>query len=205
MDYQLLEECLDKIKDYDDKWIIRKRKINTQLIFKCLINSAFTDIGVSSCLRGLESNFSHTAMIKARQKLGDDFFKDINTSLNTNKSNRIYAIDGSKIRVHTGFKKFGYKTRTNDKPVPREAKRPLAMLSSLYNVESQSTVNYTITKHFNERKCVPELINVLQREDIVIMDRGYYSASLFEHFHETKVHAVFRLKKDANETVKKFY
>ena len=37
------------------------------------------------------------------------------------------------------------------------------------------------------------------------MDRGYYSASLFEHFHETKVHAVFRLKIDANKTVKKFY
>ena len=79
------------------------------------------------------------------------------------------------------------------------------MLSSLYGVESQTTVNYTITKHFNERKCVPELISVLKKEDIVIMDRGYFSAKLHHYFHVAKIHAVFRLKKDANKTVRKFY
>ena len=68
------------------------------------------------------------------------------------------------------------------------------MLSSLYGVESQTTFNHTITKHFNERKCVPELISVLKKGNIVIMDRGYYSAKLFTHFYHTKIHAVFRLK-----------
>ena len=109
------------------------------------------------------------------------------------------------VAKRTGFKRYGFKSRTNDKPVPRQAKRPLAMLSSLYGVESQTTLNYTITSHFNERRCVPELINVLNKDDIVIMDRGYYSAELFEHFYRTNIHAVFRLKKDANKTVKKFY
>ena len=122
-----------------------------------------------------------------------------------NKNEHIFSIDGSKVRVHEGFKKIGFKSRTNGKIVPRVAKRPLAMLSSLYGVESLTTVNYTMTKHFNERMCVPALIENLQKEDIVIMDRGYYSAELFEHFHQTKIHAVFRLKCDANITVKKFY
>jgi len=126
-------------------------------------------------------------MIKARQKLGNDIFKKINSKMYKNE--HIFSIDGSKVRVHEGFKKIGFKSRTNGKIVPRVAKRPLAMLSSLYGVESLTTVNYTMTKHFNERMCVPALIENLQKEDIVIMDRGYYSAELFEQYRiigETK-------------------
>ena len=58
----------------------------------------------------------------------------------------------------------------SDKLMKRTAKRPIAMLSSLYGVESLTTVNYTITQHFNERTCVPTLIEHLQKDDIVIMD-----------------------------------
>ena len=79
------------------------------------------------------------------------------------------------------------------------------MLSSLYGVKSLSTRNYTVTKHFNERKCVPELISCLSKGDIVIMDRGYYSNSLYDYFYQEKIHCVFRLKKDANKTARKFY
>lgn len=52
----------------------------------------------------------------------------------------------------------------------RPAKRPIAMLSTLYGINSKTTVNYTVTKHFNERKCVPELIKNLNKNDIVIME-----------------------------------
>ena len=34
---------------------------------------------------------------------------------------------------------------------------------------------------------------------------GYYSRLLYSHFYHYGVHALFRLKKDANKTVKKFY
>ena len=205
MDNSLLDECLTYLKEYDNEWIIRKRKITSEFIFKSLICSALTNIGISSCLEGFQSNVSHSAVIKARRKIDPNLFKTINTHIHSNIINNVYAIDGSKIRIHSGFKKYGFKSRTNDKPVDRAAKRPLAMLSSLYGVESQTTFNYTITKHFNERKCVPKLISVLKKGNIVIMDRGYYSAKLFTHFYQTKIHAVFRLKKDANKTVKKLY
>ena len=62
MNSQLIQACVNMLKDYDDKWMIRKRKINTELIFKILIASGLTNIGVSSCLKGFESNVSHTAM-----------------------------------------------------------------------------------------------------------------------------------------------
>ena len=176
------------------EWLKRKRKVNTELIFKSLICGALTNIGISSCLNGFVSDISHVAMIKARQKLGDNVFKDINSILSGSIHERVFSIDGSKIRVHDGFRKLGYKTRTNDKKVRRTAKRPIAMLSSLYGVESLTTVNYTITKHFNERTCVPTLIENLQKDDIVVMDRGYYSVELFEHFFRNSIHANVRVE-----------
>lgn len=79
------------------------------------------------------------------------------------------------------------------------------MLSALYGVNSNTMVDYVITKHFNERKCVPTLIDKLPKDCIVIMDRGYFSKHLYRHFYNTRVHALFRLKCDANRTVKQFY
>ena len=54
----LVEKCLNYLKDHDHKWIIRKRKINTEFIFKSLVCSALTNIGVSSCLEGFQCNGS---------------------------------------------------------------------------------------------------------------------------------------------------
>ena len=76
---------------------------------------------------------SHTAVIKSRLKFQPDLFYNINTNL-PNK-NTIYAIDGSKIRVHLGFLNYGYKTRTCDSAI-RCSKRPIAMLSALLGIHN---------------------------------------------------------------------
>jgi len=117
----------------------------------------------------------------------------------------MYAIDGSKIRVHTGFIKYGYKTRTNNKEVRRKAKRPIAMLSSLHGINTDTTINYCITKHFNERKTIEFLIKDLSKGSIVIMDRGYFSLNVYNIFLSYKINCIMRLKKDANKHVYKFY
>jgi hypothetical protein len=83
------------------------------------------------------------------------------------------------------------------------------MLSALTGIQTDTIVNYTITKSFicftvkmlcilnvkatrsmafkcqrvNERKCVSELIKNLTNKDTVILDRGYYSKKLFCLFH----------------------
>ena len=101
MNTELFEECLTHIRNHDKEWLKRKRKINTELIFKSLICGALTTIGISYCLNGFQSDISHVAMIKARQKLGDNVFKDdINTILSDSIRERVFSIDGSKIRVH---------------------------------------------------------------------------------------------------------
>ena len=57
-------------------------------------------------MAGFQSDISHPAMIKARQKLGNDTFKQINSKMCENKNEHIFSIDGSKVRVHEGFKKL---------------------------------------------------------------------------------------------------
>ena len=81
MNDELYTKCIDLIRDHDKKWIKRKRKIDTELIFKTLVSSAITDTGVSSCLGAFNSDCSHVAMNRARNKLDDNFFKDVNTTI----------------------------------------------------------------------------------------------------------------------------
>jgi len=199
---QSLLSITQKMMFSHDKLIFkRKRKLNTFIIFKFLLVSAITNYGVST-LTKLFNYCSHTAIIKARKLFRDNLFYDINASLPL--KNNIYAIDGSKIRVHGGFTKYGYTTRTCNSQF-RAAKRPLAMLSALVGIQSDTITNYTVTTHFNERKCVYTLTKNLNIGDIVIMDRGYFSAQLYSHFYSNYLIPIFRLKKDANKTVSLFY
>ena len=47
MNTELFEECLTHIRNHDKEWLKRKRKINTELIFKSLICDTLTNIGIS--------------------------------------------------------------------------------------------------------------------------------------------------------------
>jgi len=79
------------------------------------------------------------------------------------------------------------------------------MLSALTGIQTDTVVNYTITKHFNERQCVYDLVKPLKKGDVILFDRGYYSKELYTFLHKSKLKCVMRIKKDANRTVKKFY
>jgi len=199
--------CRSLLSKYDKQWMVRRRKLNTETIFNHLVTGAITNTGISTHVN-LQSEFSHSAMIKARKKLGENVFYDINSELhsrNYSNENHIYAIDGSKVPVPYGFKKIGYKTQTCDKVIRRPAKKPLAMLSALTGLQTDTIVNYTVTKHFNERKCVYSLIENLTSVDTVILDRGYYSKKLYSLFIEKNIKCIMRLKKDANKGARYFY
>lgn len=79
------------------------------------------------------------------------------------------------------------------------------MLSALTGIQSDTIVDYTITKHFNERSCIEQLISSLTIKDTVILDRGYFSKEIFTLFFDKKVNCVMRIKKDANIIAKQFF
>ena len=115
-DNKLFKLCYNLLNKYDNVWMKRKRKLDTKTIFEYLINGAITNTGISTCVN-VQQQFSHVAMIKARQKIGETCFSDINKTLHKEETlqNHVYAIDGSKVQVHNCFKELGYKTRTCDK------------------------------------------------------------------------------------------
>jgi len=187
----------------------RKRKLDTEAIFKYLVKGSVLNTGISTCIN-LDNNFSHVAMIKARRKLQDNLFYNINKQMHKEYilKNHIYAIDGSKVPVNYGFKKkYGYLSRTCDKVIRRPALLNLQESAILHplkedaklsipedlvktssyvvcfnrapKAQTDTIINYTITKHFNERKCIEELIRGLTSKDTVILDRGYYSKNVF--------------------------
>lgn len=198
---KLLTHLVQKFNTHDKLVFKRKRKLNTYIIFKLLFLSTITNTGISTLAQSSKL-CTYPAIIKARKLFQSNLFYNINSSLPF--KNKIYAIDGSKIKIHHGFLKYGYTARTCDS-ITRPAKRPLAMLSALIGIQTDTITNYTITKHFNERKCVPYLTQNLNFGDIIIMDRGYFSSQLYYYLYSRHFTPIFRLKKDANRTVSLFY
>ncbi|CAM9189095.1 unnamed protein product, partial [Ectocarpus sp. 6 AP-2014] len=118
---------------------------------------------------------------------------------------RVFAVDGSKVHVHPSFINAGYKTRTNNKPVPRPAKRPLVMLSSMVDVKTKACVDFELTKHFNERKAAVSMLRSVRKGDTLVFDRGYYSKGLLHRVHDSRAFGVWRLKINAFKGTRSFF
>ena len=196
---------LDTFLDsYDQSWVQRKRAIDTKTIFYSLCQSAITKTGISNVLHTIP--ISSAALCKARQKLPDNIFYNANKELIENKVclSRIFAVDGSKFYVPASFRSYDFKSRTNDKDVPRKAKRPVAMLSSVVDVYQNVCYDYVVSKHFNERQSVYDHLPRLRADDLLIFDRGYFSHKLYNALVDHKIDAIFRLKLDQFKAVTSF-
>ena len=66
-DNKLFKLCYNLLNKHDNVWMKRKRKLDTKTISEYLVNGAITNTGISTCVN-VQQQFSHVAMIKARQK-----------------------------------------------------------------------------------------------------------------------------------------
>ena len=201
----LTKKLYKLLLDADSAWMIRKRKITTASIFSQLTYSCFERRGFKHTLHKSGCEFTAQAFSKARQKLPHHVFSEINKSLQSTQTPRIFAVDGSKIHVHPSFLQQGVTTRTNNKVVSRPAKRPLMMLSSMFDVNTRTCYDSQITSHFNERRSAPEHFKAAKPGDTCIFDRGYFSQQLFHQADKLGLFVLFRLKCDAIKSVKRFY
>ena len=198
--YQAFKKC-------DDQWIQRRRKINTSSLFYTLVKCCVQERGVGHILRmENEQEYSSQAVHSARKKLPSGAFKEVNRFLHRGPHEpRVFAVDGSKVHVHPSFINAGYKTRTNDKPVPRPAKRPLVMLSSMVDVKSKACVDFELTKHFDERKAAMSMLRSVRKGDTLVFDRGYYSKALLRSVNDSQAFGVWRLKINAFRGTRSFF
>ncbi|CBN80318.1 EsV-1-170 [Ectocarpus siliculosus] len=199
-------EIYDAFKKCDGQWMQRRRKLDTSSLFYTLTKCCIQERGVAHILRMENEQYSSQAIHSARKKLPPGAFKEVNRFLQRGPHEpRVFAVDGSKVHVHPSFIGAGYMTRTNNKPVPRPAKRPLVMLSSMVDVKTKACVDFELTKHFNERKAATEMLRGVRKGDTLVFDRGYYSKNLLRSVHDSHAFGVWRLKIDAFKGTRSFF
>lgn len=199
-------DVYDAFKKIDRQWMRRRRKIDTSSLFYTLTKCCIQGRGVAHILRMEDEQYSSQAIHSARKKLPAGAFKEVNRFLHRGTHEaRVFAIDGSKVHVHPSFISAGYKTRTNDKPVPRPAKRPLVMLSSMVDVKTRECIDFELTKHFNERRAAVSMLRSVKKGDTLLFDRGYYSKDLLRSVHDSNAFGVWRLKVNAFKGTRSFF
>ena len=209
-----VKKIIDRIcKSYDVLWQKRNRILNTKIIimmiFKIILSARRQGFAINlgelwdSCAEKdivLPQNKSVTAssFCEARQKVPEDIFKALNKELLENwdqkrslplwLGHRVYAADGTKVNIPRELIKFGFKTYDERRHYPQ------GLLSCLYDVLGKTVYDFDFVSHMNERKCALEHLEILEPDDVVIFDRGYFSYQLLHDFHKKGVHVIFRLQ-----------
>ncbi len=211
---------------YDEKWQVRNRAINSMLIilliFRLVSSKNSQGYGTTidelwdSCHRmnlplPQKSTIAPSSFCVARKKLDQSAFKDINKEIISTYSqqghddsykwfgHRIFAVDGSKVNLPRSLMSKGYKTPSEN------AKYPQGLLSCLYQVKSQMPFDFDLVSHSNERFCAKQHLKALKENDVVVYDRGYFSYEMFYRHMESKIHAVFRLKRNSLSLINDFF
>src|SRR3990167_5463019 len=213
-----VREIIDSLcRSYDALWQKRSRVLSTKIIvimiFKIILSDRRQGLAINlaefwnNCAEKdikLPQNKSVTAssFCEARQKLPENIFKDLNKELLRNwkqkrslplwLGHRVYAADGSKVNIPRELIKFGFKTYDERRHYPQ------ALLSCLYDVLSKTVYDFDFVPHMNERTCALEHLEILEMNDVVIFDRGYFSYLLLHEFHKKGVHVIFRLQQEGS-------
>jgi hypothetical protein len=216
----------DIAEAYDEKWQVRKRLINSMLIilfvFRLVCSKNAQSYGTTidelwdSCRRlnlplPQKSAIAPSSLCVARRKLDETVFKHINQEIIETYTeegedasyrwlgHRIFAVDGSKLNLPRSLIKCGYKLPSKNSNYPQ------GLLSCLYQVKSKMPFDFDLVSHQNERTCAEQHLLVLEMDDVVVYDRGYFSYLMLHRHLESKIHAVFRLQENSFNVIKNFF
>jgi hypothetical protein len=216
----------DVALQYDEQWQVRKRIINSMLlillIFRLVCSKNTQSYGTTidelwdSCDRldlplPQKNSIAPSSFCAARKKLDEAVFKQINREIiaayaqqDQNDSHkwlghRLFAVDGSKINLPRELISCGYRLPSDNSHYPQ------GLLSCIYQLKSQMPFDFDLVSHANERSCAQEHLQMLEEDDVVVYDRGYFSyAMLYQHL-KLNVHAVFRLQENSYTVIRDFF
>jgi hypothetical protein len=214
----------DVAADYDRRWRLRQRVIDTLmlmlLIFRLVCSKNTQSYGTTiddlwdNCRKlnlalPQKNSIAPSSFCAARQKLDESVFKCANQKILAayapDDSNyrwlghRLFAVDGSKINLPRELLACGYSTPTTN------AHYPQGLLSCLYQLRSQLPFDFDLTSHANERRCAMRHLQVLETDDVIVYDRGYFSYVLLHQHVHTGIHAIFRLEENSYNEIKTFF
>jgi hypothetical protein len=70
----------------------------------------------------------------------------------------------------------------------------ISLISTLFDIEREIPINYGLFINATERNALREQFKYLKKNDIIIMDRGYYCKDLLFELNKLEVKVIFRLK-----------
>ena len=209
--------------DYDARWRVRRRVIDTLLIMLFIFRLVLSDnrAGYSTVLaelweqcRKLElalpqpEPVTAAAMCQARQKLDPQVFKMLQQRILAQSQSQqsawtwqghpLYAVDGSKLNLPRPLRKAGYRTPNDN------AHYPQGLVSCLYQLKSKIPIDFELVAHGNERKVALGHLKWLPRGAVVVYDRGYYSYEMLHEHWLGEVDVVFRLQKNMTLAMDEF-
>ena len=208
---------------YDEQWRVRKRVIDSLilmlLIFRLVSSKHTQSYGTTiddlwdSCETlqlsvPQQHSIAPSSFCAARRKLDEAIFKSVNrhildayaldASRDTWLGHRLFAVDGSKITLPRELLACGY-------PLPSDqAHYPQGLVSCLYHLHSQLPWDFTLVSHANERVCATQHLDVLEKNDVVVYDRGYFSYRMLHQHCQAGIHAIFRLQDNSCTVIREF-
>ena len=216
----------------DERWRIRKRLIDSLLIillvFRLVTSKNSQSYGTTidelwdNCKRlqiplPQKNVIAPSSFCAARKKLDEGVFKQINQRIlleyahHGQKSNaqqvsrfqwlghRLFAVDGSKINLPRPLIENGY-------PLPsKNSHYPQGLVSCLYNLKSMLPIDFDLVSHQNERRCALNHLKAIEKNDVVVYDRGYFSYMMLYQHQQAGIHAIFRLPVNSFSVIRNFF
>jgi hypothetical protein len=138
-------------------------------------------------------NVSKNTLVKQRNKLNYDCINQLNDGLLTHiydlGKKRIIGVDGTYINLLKSLNKYEF-------TISRNKNYCIALLSTLFDVEKEIPINYYLSKTRDERNSLIKQLKYVRPNDILIMDRGYFSKYLLTKLTMCNIKLIFRLRKN---------
>jgi len=211
--------------EFDMQWQKRRRVLNTLLIILFVFRLVFaknkqgygtTLVELWDQCRLLNIPLPQakpvvaSAFCNARKKLDETLFKTLNTEILKIvaphldacdwKNHRLFAVDGSKLNLPRALvsKRTGYKQPSVN------AYYPQGLLSCLYRLKPKIPLDFDLVAHGDERKVARTHLPSLQKNDVVVYDRGYLSYAMLYYHIQRGIHPIFRIKANLYKVIDQF-
>ena len=221
---RIIHIVFDVAQAFDQQWQQRKRLINTMLLILFIFRLVFSKNkqGYGTTIMELwdqcrvmniplpqQKPIAPSAFSTARKKLDESIFRILNTKIISAyesdlgdqhwKGHRLFAVDGSKINLPRQLLNKPYRTPSD------HAYYPQGLVSCLYQLKSKIPYDFDLVSHYNERTLALSHLKVLNQQDLVIYDRGYFSYAMLYYHLKNGIEAVFRLQQNSFTVIDKFF
>jgi len=125
--------------------------------------------------------------VKDMQRLVDNL---INYIYNDQNIMRIIATDGCYVDLNPYLKKDGFKCNKGNYYC-------CGLINTPYDISNEIPLNYYLSQGKNERAVLCEQLQYLREEDLLVMNRGYFSYDLLQILYKKNIRSLFRMDSDS--------